>query len=141
MNKMKTYKDFVNEGVKDEMKPMSVRDIISTIDRNPKNIVDMFDSTGVDSDFLFSEILSMLSLGKTNEVFLDYILTNKDRLKNDVTFDNRERDKEIYGHLKELVYLMKDNGHTWDDLTVKMYQELSDEQMKNLVQKLILKDE
>lgn len=141
MGKVKSYKDFLNEGIRDEMKPKSMNDIISSIDRNPKNIVNMFDSAGVDSDFLFSEILTSLPLEKVNEVFLDYISVNNNRLKNDDSFDNKGRNKEIYNHLKELVYLMKDNDDAWDDLTIQMYQELNDEQMKNVVQKLILKDE
>ena len=135
MNKLKSYNNFINEGVRDMMIPKSVEDMMSIIDKNPKNIINVFDSAGIDSDSLFSVLLESLSLEKVIEVFLNYISDNKIKLTSDKNISSRDRD--IHYHLKELIYLMNSDD-VWDDLTIKLYQEMDDNQMKKIINKLLL---
>lgn len=136
----------INEGVRDSMKPKSVEDIMIALDTNPKDILKIMRKIRVDESDLYSYIYKTLSKEKIRDVFIDYICDNKEKLR---STDSRYN-VGILKNLEDLIGYMNDihnidaatslhsteNG-VWDEVTMRLYQELSDEEMKDIIKNAI----
>jgi hypothetical protein len=136
----------IDEGVKNLMTPRSIEDIMSTLDSSPKNIFKTMKKIGVEEDKLYSYIYKSLPKEKIRDVFLDYISENKEKLHS----TNLNIFVDILKKLEELISLMNENHNSeaevslnmdynkvWDEVTLRLYEELTDEQMKEVVKKAI----
>lgn len=144
MTKIKSYDDFLKEGVKDRMTPKSVEDIMSTLDTNPENIIKTMKKIGITEDKFHDYIISILPKEKIRNVFLDYICENKERLRSTNYFE------KIATILDDLIYYMNkshnddasvslnsSNDEVYNEVTLRLYQELTDEEMKKVIIKAI----
>jgi hypothetical protein len=149
MGRLKSYKDFLNEGVRDKMTPKSIGDIMSAIDAKPKNIFKIMKKIGIEEDKLYSYIYNSLPKEKIRDTFLDYIWENNEKLRS----TNLNIFIDILKKLEELISLMNDNHNSsamtsltsfddevWNEVTLRLYQELTDEEMKNVIKKCIEKE-
>ncbi len=149
MKKLYPYNKFINEGIRDKMTPKSTEDIMSAIDINPRNIFKTMKKFGIEEDKLYSYIYQSLPKEKIRDAFLDYICENKEKLQS----TNLNIFIDILKKLEELIELMNEN-HTnlamtslhsfddevWNEVTLRLYQELTDEEMKEVIKKVIDKE-
>jgi hypothetical protein len=155
MKKLYPYDKFISEGLRDtngvgllrsKMTPKSVEDIMNTLDIDPKNILKTMNKIGIREDKFFNYVHDSLPNEKVRDVYLDYISENKEKLHS----TNLEITKEVLKSLEDLIYAMNENHNNdsytslnsgadevWDEVTLRLYEELTDEQMKEVIKKAI----